>query len=263
MAQGAQTTGTLVKMTICLRRIPGWQDDKFLHEYTNVHANMTRQVAAAVPILRSYTQLLSAPSIEVTLPSGGHEPWDAVSILGWTSLDALHASFQHPEYKASAGKHKFADEATQVGTLCQEVAEATFDKSGFEGRGSGAAVMVVMVPGSGSGTAMTDEELVARAAVVEKLRTGTGLLRYVANQSVTPADAGAFFEGTPFATTDWVTTQFMEQYWFRSRDAALEFLRGESRLGQLFSSLPPSLDAKGAFAVLGDETVVVDKARGI
>ncbi|KAF6803671.1 CocE/NonD family Hydrolase [Colletotrichum sojae] len=250
-------------MTICLRRIPGWQDDKFLHEYTNVHANMTRQVAAAVPILRSYTQLLSAPFTEVALPSGGHEPWDAVSILGWTSLDALHASFQHPEYKASAGKHKFADEATQVGTLCQEVAEATFDKPGFEGRGSGGVMMVAMVPSSSSGTAMTEEELVARAAVVERVRAGTGLLRYAANWSVTPVDAGAFFKGTPFATTDWTTTRFMEQYWFRSRDAALEFLNGKSRLEELFSLLPSSLEAKGAFAVLGDETVVVDKARGI
>lgn len=260
MAQDAQAqSDALVKMTICLRRIPGWEDEKFLHEYATVHADMTRQVAAAVPILRSYTQILTAPDMETSLPTGGRNPWDAVSILGWTSLDALHASFQHPEYKASAGKHKFADEATQVGTLCQEVAEVTFDDEGFESRGSGAVMMVVMVPGP----ATTDEEVAARAAALEKLGAGTGLLRYVANRSVTPADVAAFFEGTPFNTTDWTTTSLMEQYWFGSHDAASEFLGNDSRLEKLFSALPSSLDTKGAFAMLGDESVVVDKSRGI
>ncbi|KAF9871423.1 hypothetical protein CkaCkLH20_11070 [Colletotrichum karsti] len=252
----------LVKMTIAARRLPGWEDAKFLEEYEGVHANMTRGIAAAVPILRKYTQLVAIPHKPIAgLPDGGRGPWDAVSTLEWTSLADLHNSFQAPEYKASAGSHKFADESSQVGILSQEVASITLDPAGFEARGDSATLLVGFFARARGDGVMSQEDLAGRTALIEGVGRGNTLLRYVLNRSVTPKDTEAFFAGTPFAETDWKTTEAFEQYWFPSREAAEKFLTGEQTLKKLFTNLPKGLDAGLSFAVVGKEIRVVEKAE--
>ncbi|KAI8256500.1 hypothetical protein K4K53_007017 [Colletotrichum sp. SAR 10_77] len=249
----------LIKMTIAGRKIPGWEDSKFLQEYVGVHAAMTTQIAAAVPILRKYTQVIAIPHEPIDkLPNGGHPPWDMASTLEWTSLDDLYQSFQAPEYKASAGSHKFADEASQVGVLSKAVEEITFDPTGFEKRGSTATILQVFLARNGV-QALSEESLASRVAKIKKIVAGSDLLRYVANRPVTPSDLVTFFKGTPFAETDWSSTELMEQYWFPTREAAVAFINDESKHSTLFSDLPISLAAETSFGIVGKENRVVEK----
>ncbi|KAF4855945.1 hypothetical protein CGCSCA4_v001046 [Colletotrichum siamense] len=251
----------LIKMTIAGRKIPGWEDSKFLQEYVGVHAAMTTQIAAAVPILRKYTQVIAIPHEPIDkLPDGGHPPWDMASTLEWTSLDDLYQSFQAPEYKASAGSHKFADEASQVGVLSKAVEEITFDPAGFEKRGITATILQVFLARNGV-QALSEESLSSRIAKIKKVGGGSDLLRYVANRPVTPPDLITFFKGTPFAETDWSSTELMEQYWFPTRNAAVAFINDESKHSTLFSDLPISLAAEKSFGIVGKENRVVEKGE--
>lgn len=254
----------LVKMTIAGRKIPGWEDSKFLQEYVGVHAAMTTQIAAAVPILRKYTQVIAIPHEPVAqLPRGGHAPWDMVSTLEWTSLDDLYGSFQTPEYKASAGSHKFADEGSQVGVLGKAVEEITLDTVGFEKRGETTTILQVFLAKSpeGDALALSEEDLAKRVAKIKDVGSGRGLLRYVANRPVVPSNLTTFFEGTPFSETDWSSTALMEQYWFPTRDAAVAFINDNSTRGTLFSNLPNCLADEKSFGIIGKENRVVEKGE--
>ncbi|KAK7447235.1 hypothetical protein CaCOL14_011635 [Colletotrichum acutatum] len=249
----------LVKMTIACRRIPGWAEDKFLEEYTSVHAAMTKHISDVVPILRNYTQAVALPHSSVPgLPNGGLEPWDAVTTLGWTSLKGLWGSFQAPEYKASAGTHEFADTSAQTGILSQSFAESLFDPILFEKRGTKAALLLVFLAKSQDAT-YTENDLTSRAASITELGAGTSLMRYVLNREVTPEDTASFFAGTPFATSDWHTMAAFEQYWFPDRASAAKFLSDKNKLETLFKKLPKSLDTEKSFAVIGEENIVVKK----
>ncbi|KAF4832500.1 hypothetical protein CGCTS75_v004581 [Colletotrichum tropicale] len=252
----------LVKMTIAGRKIPGWEDSKFLEEYVGVHAAMTTQIAAAVPILRKYTQVIAIPQKPIDkLPRGGHAPWDMVSTLEWTSLDDLYGSFQTPEYKASAGSHKFADEGSQVGVLSKAVEEITFDAVGFDKRENTATILQVFLAKShvGDAQALSEEDLAKRVAKIKDVGPGGGLLRYVASRPVMPSDLTTFFKGTPFSETDWSSTALMEQLWFPSRDAAVTFINDNSSRGTLFSDLPSGLAEDKSFGIVGKENRVVEK----
>ncbi|KAK1476750.1 CocE/NonD family Hydrolase [Colletotrichum tamarilloi] len=249
----------LVKMTIACRRIPGWAEDKFLEEYTNVHAAMTKHISDVVPILRNYTQAVALPHSSIPgVPNGGLEPWDAVTTLGWTSLKGLWGSFQAPEYKASAGKHEFADISAQKGILSQSFAESLFDPILFEKRKIKAALLLIFLAKSQDATYI-ENDLTSRAASITELGAGTSLMRYVLNREVTPEDTTSFFAGTPFATSDWHTMAAFEQYWFPDRASAAKFLSEKNKLETLFKKLPKSFDADKSFAVIGDENIVVKK----
>ncbi|KAJ0312252.1 hypothetical protein COL516b_001326 [Colletotrichum fioriniae] len=249
----------LVKMSIACRRIPGWTEDKFLEEYTSVHAAMTKHISDVVPILRNYTQAVALPHSSIPgVPNGGLEPWDAVTTLGWTSLKGLWGSFQAPEYKASAGKHEFADTSSQTGILSQNFAESLFDPILFEKRGNKAALLLVFLAKSQDST-YTEDDLTNRAASITEVGAGTSLMRYVLNREVTPEDTASFFAGTPFATSDWHTMAAFEQYWFPDRAAAAKFVSEKNKLETLFKKLPKSFDTGKSFAVIGDENIVVKK----
>ncbi|OHE98155.1 CocE/NonD family Hydrolase [Colletotrichum orchidophilum] len=248
-----------VKMTVAARRIPGWSAEKFLKEYTGVHAEMTKHISNVVPILRNYTQAVAMPQVRIQgIPNGGLDSWDAVTTLGWASLNGLWGSFQAPEYKASAGQHVFADTTSQTGILSQSFAEIMFDPILFEKRGTKAAMLFVFLAKC-QGATTTADDLSGRAASIAKVGAGTALMRYILNRQVTPEDPASFFAGTPFATSDWSTMAAFEQYWFPDRDAAVGFLSDENKLKALFKILPGSFDVQKSFAVIGAENVVVEK----
>ncbi|RSL41201.1 hypothetical protein CEP53_012899 [Fusarium sp. AF-6] len=169
-------------MAMVASRVPGWGDDKFLHEYTDVHAGMTQNIAAQVPVLRNYTQVVAVPRPAVRL-------------------------------------------------------SAQVAKNGLGG------------------------DLAARASSIVEASSGTTLLRYAMNKSVTPDDTNGFFANTPFLTADWTTMGAMEQFWFADVDGATAFLGDETRR-RVLEDLPESFDLHKSVLLVGRENRVVNKDEG-
>ncbi|CAJ2509292.1 Uu.00g143180.m01.CDS01 [Anthostomella pinea] len=249
-----------IKMSMLARRVKGWSDEKFIQEYTGVHAGMAKGVAAAVPTLRNYTQLVACPRSETEAAQvEAGSSWDCCTMLGWTSLEALWGSFQHPQYKATARSHVCVDEEDTIGILSQPFSNILFDPVSFEKRENGA--LPVVFPAKSSSYAGGDSyvsDLQARTAAIEKMGAGTSLLRYVLNRTVTPDDPKAFFAGTPFENADWNSVIGMEQYWFPSLSAAAAFCSDEA-IKKAILTLPSSFDGGRTIVLAGKENVVVQK----
>ncbi|KAI1840040.1 hypothetical protein JX265_013526 [Neoarthrinium moseri] len=249
-----------IKMSLLARRLEGWSDEKFMDEYTGKHAKMTNEVAAAVPALRNYTQVVAFPQSEKKgAQIGIHSSWDCCTTLGWTSLGALWGSFQHPQYKATAGTHVFVDEEDTIGILSQPFLDLNFDPVSYENRRHG-VLLVRFLAKSAQYSEGEDylRDLRARALALEEKGAGTSLLRYALNRTVTPDDVGSFFAGTPFNTADWTTIVAMEQFWFSSWAAVLEFFRGQG-VREAILTLPGSFDGGKSLELIGNENIVVHK----
>ncbi|KAJ4246884.1 hypothetical protein NW762_013436 [Fusarium torreyae] len=251
-----------VKMSMVASRVTGWSDKKFLDEYTNKHAEMTRKIAAEVPILRHYTQLVACPHVEIPGVSNQGERktvWDCLTTLEWTSLDALGGSFHHPLYRASAGSHVFLEEADSIGIANESFVDVMFDPLSFEKRTNG-ALLNVMIAGSPSAeSTVLEQALLQRASDMRSACAGTSVLRYVLNRRVLGGkEAKEFFHDTPFANGDWSTITAFEQYWFPSEDAAMDFFASENRRRAL-TVFPGGFDLSRSVFVLGRENIVVNK----
>ncbi|KAJ5390550.1 Peptidase S15/CocE/NonD C-terminal [Penicillium cataractarum] len=248
--------GKTVKMSMVANRVKGWSDEKFVAEYTGIHANMTKQLSQFVPFLRSYTQVVGVPKPSVNTFCINQSRFEVATVLGWSSLTKLEGSFHHPSYKASAGKHVFTESAF-IGSLSQAFEDIVFDPIMFENR-QNAFEVVAFLPRSSTGQIITDSDLKSRAQVVREIGQGVGLLRYVLNRDITPANPSVFFKDTLFENADWSSIGAMEQYWFGSEAAAMEFFGDASRV-QVLQNLPPSFDPKRTISVAGKEGVVFSK----
>lgn len=251
-----------IKMAMFARRVVGWSDEKFIEEYTGVHAGMTRAIAQQVPILRNYTQLVSCPNPVVPgLPktdASNEKPLDCITILGWSSPPSLWASFKHPSYKATAGSHVFVEEAATFGILAVPFSEAMFDPIAWERRQKAALVVFMLAKSASYDPERVPTDLAARAETITKAGAGTGLLRAVVNQCDTPDNPKEFFADSPFEDVDWKTMGVLEQYYFPTLDALKDFFADSARVEAL-SKLPPSYDFSKSVILAGSENIVVNK----
>ncbi|KAI8724266.1 CocE/NonD family Hydrolase [Fusarium sp. LHS14.1] len=253
-----------VKMAMLASRVSGWKDEKFLHEYTEVHAGMTQKIAAQVPVLRNYIQVVVVPKSAVPLigMNASSTSWDCSTILGWSTLKALWGSFHAPDYKASAGSHVFVEESGTIGILCQSTVDIVIDPVEFENRDKDSVLMVFyLAKNSQTSKDRLGGDITARASAVVEASSGTKLLRYALNKSVTPDDTDDFFADTPFLTADWTTMGAMEQFWFANMDGATAFLEDEKRRRAL-EDLPESFDLHKSVFLVGKENRVVTKDLG-
>ncbi|KAJ4200259.1 hypothetical protein NW767_007780 [Fusarium falciforme] len=254
-----------VKMAMLASRVSGWKDDKFLNEYTEVHAGMTQKIAAQVPVLRNYTQVVAVPRPTVRMigtEASASTPWDCSTILGWSTLKALWGSFHAPDYKASAGSHVFVDESSTIGLLCQSTVDIVIDPVEFENRDKDSVLMVFyLAKNSQAAKDRLGEDMSTRASAIVEASSGTKLLRYALNRSVTPDDTNDFFADTPFLTADWTTMGAMEQFWFADMDGATAFLEDEKRR-RAMEDLPESFDLHKSAFLVGRENRVVTKDVG-
>ena len=248
--------GRTVKMSMLANRVQGWPDEKFVTEYTGVHADMTKQLSQFVPFLRSYTQVVGVPRPFMNTFCVNQSGFEVATVLGWSTLAKLEGSFHHPSYKAGAGNHVFTDPSV-IGLLSQVFEDVVFDPILFETR-QNAFEVVVFLPKSSVAQKIPKMDLSTRAEVVRNIGQGVGLLRYVLNQDVTPEDPAAFFKDTPFEHADWRSIGAMEQYWFASENDALEFFGDIARL-QALKELPLSFDQSRTISVAGKEVVVFTK----
>jgi hypothetical protein len=254
-----QEYGRNVKMAVIASRVKGWSDEKFVHEYTEVHAKMTQQVSAMVPYLRSYIQLVARPaSPDGKSPQNSHG-FDMCTTLSWASLDKLRASFRHPGYQATAKQHVLS-EGHMVGSLNQLIGDIMFDPIRYDKR-KDAVIALIFIPRNSSvlskGSQLSKDDVALRLDTIRKAGAGTGLLRYVLNHDVTPDNPQEFFDNTPFVDGSWGDISAFEQYWFANEDDAAQFF--EKSRKAVLESLPPSLDSSSLISAWGTEVNVVKK----
>lgn len=248
-----------VKMSITAVRLKGWSDEKFIEEYCGVHAQMTKDLSEVIPILRGYTQSLAIPKTKVV--SFPDADWDSVSSLTWSSAKALRASLQNPGYKESAGKHIFADPTRVVGCISSVLEDVRFDAKGFDQRGQAALVSIFLGKSAKAKSTSGDDEVLvrdlrARVGQVKLAGAGSSLLRYVLNRSIQIEED--FFARSPFELGKWNEFAGLEQYWFPSLDAVVEFFDG-GKGRELLSELGGSFSLADSVCVAGLEKVVVKK----
>lgn len=252
-----------VKMSMVARRIKGWSDEKFLDEYTNIHAQMTRKIGEVVPILRNYTQLVACPYVEIpgllNVIGGSTLPWDCMTTLAWSSKSGLRGSFRDPSYRATAKSHVFVDDDDTIGIVSQAAFEIIYDPIHFEKR-SDAYLVSVMLAGSPSiDDPSRANALELRFSAIRDAFAGSSVLRYVLNRRVLhPDESKEFFDDTPFQTADWTSIAALEQYWFSSKDEAAMFLENKETQ-KVLGQLPDSFDALQSIVIVGREHIVVQK----
>lgn len=106
-----------MQLTIIGDKLSRLSVEEFKHEFRNVHARDTKEVASSLGLISRYTQGLRLSSvIEKTtslpiLPLQEHPgPYQSLAQLTWPSVVVLQGALQSAGYKESAAaKHEFAD----------------------------------------------------------------------------------------------------------------------------------------------------------
>lgn len=228
MSTQSRTVTGPVTWFISVGKIPGWEHDKFIQEYTVVHANMSRQVHKMLPAFVDYKQVI--PDYDVSGTPLRDEPrregWDALTVHIWSSMDILFAGFSDPGYRASAGKHVFSNTDDMVGGLSQVHAEHASPELDDVPHPR-ARVTVFHRKGAiaGQGDDETEQWLDSRLGTGKKLVEGDArLLRYRQYIDRTPADVLDKFSGTLFANGRWREFAAEEEYVFKNTQDAADFV---------------------------------------
>jgi len=246
-------------MAMFAHRVTGWSDEKFVQEYTGIHAKVTQQVSAMVPTLRSYIQTAIRPTSSNAKTVQNSHNNDMCSTLSWASLNKLRASFRHPNYQATAKQHVLID-GPKVGSLNQLIGDIVFDPIGYEKRKE-AVVASLFIPRNASvlpkGSLLSDEDVAHRLDTLREAGAGSLLLRYVLNRDATPINPKEFFVNTPFDDGNWGNMGATEQVWFANEDDAAQFF--EKSRQSVLESLPASFDASSIISGWGKEIIVFKK----
>ncbi|PLB34862.1 uncharacterized protein BDW47DRAFT_111389 [Aspergillus candidus] len=248
----------IIQMCVAGQRKKGWSDEQFAHEFTVVHAEITKATAEKAPALLGYRQVLAIPRPRISAFNMNNSTWDSQAVLTWSSIEELSSLLKSEGYRANAGNHVFT-EPDIVGSISQVAGEFVFDPVGYSSQESRFMVFVYIPRATRSSRELvTEQEVAQRLDNITKIGAGTGLLRYVINRDVTPSDPSQLFDGTPFTNGDWGVMGVTEQYWFKDEDTASAFFADEARVDALMK-VPSSLDGKSCVAVAGQETVLVSK----
>ncbi|PKY07887.1 hypothetical protein P168DRAFT_331187 [Aspergillus campestris IBT 28561] len=248
----------IIQMCVAGQRKKGWSDEQFVHEFTVVHAEITKATAQKTSALLGYRQILAIPRPKISALNLSQSTWDSQAVLTWSSIEELSSLLKSEGYRANAGNHVFT-EPNIVGSICQVAGEIMFDPVGYSSQESRFMVFVYIPRATRSSRErVTEEEVAQRLDSIRRIGAGTGLLRYVINRDVTPSDPGQLFDGTPFINGEWGVMGVTEQYWFKGKDTAEAFFADEARVETL-AEVPSSLDSESCVAVAGEETVLVSK----
>ncbi|KAL3417191.1 CocE/NonD family Hydrolase [Phlyctema vagabunda] len=221
-----------------------WDLARFQHEYHDVHGGMTAKMAESNPALRQYSQFtnLEFRNHEVDQPV-----WNCITRLTWQSLDVVWAGFQHPQYKATAGKHVFC-RLDQVGALMRKVEE-------FQGRASPGETQVnvlIFHRRNNPDIEVSGTWLKQRAHNAhQNFAHEESLLSYRLLTDVTPKDINSFFDGTQFAKGSWARYLAVEEFVFPDRQKATSFLAAHEHFTET------SIAVTSPQIVIGDEIKVV------
>lgn len=208
---------------IPVHKIQDWPKEKFIYEYQVVHANMSRMVQKMVPVFEDYAQVIVEEDDKWNKPSKG-DGWDAATVHIWSSLDAIYSGFSDPGYKASAGKHVFAN-LDHMGCLAKPVGEIVASTTRVSSTDTSLKTRSYVFhrrgPGSRSGGTETETWLRQR---LEAFNADGKVLRYRAYCDHTPEDIETFFKDTLFQYGTWREWCAVEEFDFQSGKDATQYL---------------------------------------
>ncbi|RDW79296.1 uncharacterized protein DSM5745_06148 [Aspergillus mulundensis] len=208
-----------------------WDMDTFRHEYRTVHANMTRKGKEHGSPLRQYVQL-SNNAQTMTMKGGVRADWDYVSCLTFPNLFLVHAGFQDPGYRATAGSHIFC-RLDQQGCLTQEVARLRNDTGRTNDDGHRARALLFHERSSPTDE-YSQEWLEARVDGLSGIvRAEMSITEYVLWRDITPRNLDYFFRETQFSAGSWHRYKAVEAFDFVDEDSVAAFL---DRHGEVLAS---------------------------
>lgn len=202
---------------ISVSKEPSWTQEKFLHEYQQVHANSVRIGHKFTKLPLHYDQICATELSGLT--EEFYPGWDFVTALRWPSTYAVWAGFQDPMYQANAGKHIFC-QLTQRGSIAKKFGELAVLT---ESRGEPGFSMLVFHHRSSVDDEASTSWLEQRLKQVPSL-VNNHIDRYVIYKDITPKDTDEFFKGTQFDKGSWLLFKAVEQFWFGSQEEAADFL---------------------------------------
>lgn len=204
---------------ISVTRIPEWIEEKFQYEYKTIHANMVRDSVKHVPVIRGYVQLKNS---EKTVEGTERPSWDYVTCLTWSSLFVLHAGFQDPDYRATAGAHIFC-RLDQQGCIASQVAK--YSKARVDDKTDiGSVQSIVYHKRFNASDDYSESWFIERAARMKELAASDDQVHtYILWRDVTPKNTDYFFNDTQFSGGSWLKYKAVETLAFINEGAADSF----------------------------------------
>ena len=106
----------MIKMTFCLRRLPGLTREEFHRYWKDKHAPLVREAAPLLNIRRyvqnhSFVDPRVQPAVDAR--QSGVEMYDGIAELWWDSLESIFAAGSTKEGR-DAGRRLLADEANFI-----------------------------------------------------------------------------------------------------------------------------------------------------
>ncbi|KAB8201199.1 hypothetical protein BDV34DRAFT_229556 [Aspergillus parasiticus] len=205
---------------ISVTKPEGWATEKFTHEYKTIHAGMTRRGKEHGSPLQGYIQLSNTNQ---TMRGGVRPDWDYVTCLTFPNMFLIHAGFQDPGYRATAGAHIFC-RLDQQGCLAKQVARL----SRSEGNKSDTGTITRALLFHERNNAIDDDSqdwFHSRAdRMISTIDDDENLVEYVLWQDMTPKNLDNFFNDTQLSGGSWHNYKAVEAFDFADEAAATSFL---------------------------------------
>ncbi|KAH6976887.1 hypothetical protein EDB80DRAFT_826851 [Ilyonectria destructans] len=205
---------------ISVTKPDGWDMEKFIHEYKTVHAGMTRQGKEHGSPLRRYIQLSNSNK---TMRGAVRPEWNYVTCLTFPNLFIVHAGFQDPGYRATAGAHIFC-RLDQQGCIARQVAK--FSRGASKKDNQGVTTWVLLFhERNAANDECSQKWLRKRANNLSGITAADeNVLEYVLWQDTTPKNLDFFFKDTQFSGGSWHHYKAVEAFDFANDDIAVAFL---------------------------------------
>ncbi|CAG2006070.1 unnamed protein product [Fusarium graminearum] len=204
---------------ITVTKLDGWSDEKLAHEYKVVHANMTRQGKEHGAPTRRYTQY---KNLYQQVPGTKQAGWAYVTCIVFPNLFLVHAGFQDPGYKATAGAHHFC-RLDQQGCLARKISE--FSKGGIGSSKSIIRALLFHERCSETDECSQDWVQERAAKISTRVKSDDRAYGYVLWQDMTPKNSKTLFRDSQFESGRWHDFKAVEAFDFLDTASANTFLR--------------------------------------
>ncbi|SNX83927.1 uncharacterized protein MEPE_02635 [Melanopsichium pennsylvanicum] len=247
-----------MRLIIFSRNLADQSEEKFYHEFHNVHAEQTSTIAANTGILHQYIQGYAAnvrkanPKLSIPLPIRAEVV--SVALLTWPSIKVMRGLFSSSGYQKSAGAHHFADASVVCATENLEPEPAGVRTS------SQVMLHLLLKPRGDSATFKSKWD--SHADLVRSLPSRPTLYQRHLSVPLTREQATKLYKGTQFAVGEgnWIDGG-VEEFVFDSSVHMNTFLEAYSQ--KLDESYRNFVEVSASSAAIFDQTVVYGPQRGL
>ncbi|PRP74757.1 hypothetical protein PROFUN_06618 [Planoprotostelium fungivorum] len=247
-----------MRLIIFSRNLTGQSEEKFYHEFHDVHAEQTSNIAANTGILHQYIQGYAAnvrnanPNLSTPLPVRAEIVSSA--LLTWPSIKVMRGLFSSSGYQKSAGAHHFAESDMVFATENLEPEPAGVRTS------SQVMLHLLLKPCGDSATFKSKWD--SHADLVRALPSRPTLYQRHLSVPLTREQATQLYQGTQFAVGEGDRIDGgVEEFVFDSSAHMNTFLEAFSQ--KLKDSYCNFVDDSASFALVFEQTIVYGPQRGL